>query len=103
MRDMYTGEKHPDDKVIFDDGILYIICQQEDEEGIPHEIFGETLFLDAEYDAPISLADIKEKYPKVRKVVFEKPLHGEEYTYGNHKGEKNTEIWEKTGENKGYA
>ena len=104
MRDMYKGEKIPDEEVVFVDGILYIICQKRLRRGVPKQLFGEMVCLDPEYTKPMSLVDIKKKYPHVVKVIYEAALRGAEYTYGNHASDRNNpEVWEKTGENKGYA
>jgi len=82
-------------EVVFDDGILWII-QEWDK---PERVQCTNIVLSAEYDKPISLADIERDYPCVRKVLFDDALKGFVYDYGNHKeGE-----WELVGTTKGYA
>jgi len=96
-----TGIK-PDEEEIFYDGFLYIISRSDK----THENFTvDAICLCAEYDEPLSLADISEKYPNVCKVIFEDALRGAVYNYGNHATEKNgtAEKWEKVGETLGYA
>lgn len=87
----------PDNEVVFQDGILFIICAYGTEEDCEcHQIH-----IDAQYrpETVMSLKDIVEKYPTVSKVIHEGMLYGEVYSYGNHKmGE-----WEKVGETIGYA
>ena len=83
----------------FRDGILTII-----ELNANYRIGGVRMFLDAEHDDPISLAEIQERYPRVSHVIFEDMFSGEVWTYGNHRdiqtGEK---LWEKVGKTCGYA
>ena len=57
------------------------------------------LCIQPEYDEPITLKDIAEKYPDVYMVIFEGLLNGEIYNYGNHK----EGLWEKIGRTDGYA
>ena len=67
-----TGIK-PDEEEIFYDGFLYIISRDE-----THENFTvDAKCLCAEYDEPLSLADISEKYPNVCKVIFEYALRAQ--------------------------
>lgn len=77
----------------FYDGILYIIECKCTEGKVT------VVTLDGEYDEPITLSDIAEKYPDVRKVIFEEPLRGYVFDYGNHGKGK----WEQVGTTKGYA
>lgn len=87
----------PDNEVVFQDGILFIICAYGTEEDCEcHQIH-----INAQHrpETVMSLKDIVEKYPTVSKVIHEGMLHGEVYAYGNHKmGE-----WEQVGETIGYA
>lgn len=106
MLDMIEHRHMPDEKVIFYDGFLYIISQTR-EPCIENNFFIESEYnidvicLNGEFDAPVSLSDIAEKYPKVNKVIYESPLNGSVYNYGNHG--KDGEMWEKVGTTKGYA
>jgi len=58
----------------------------------------EVIYHDGQWDEPISLAKIKEKYEGVRMVISEDPLSGKVYRYGNH-----GEFWEEVGKTEGYA
>lgn len=108
MLDMVNGGKTPDNEVIFYDGFLYIIsCEKEP------EIFGgeyhdaeysvDVKCLDGVYEEPITLADITERYPNVSKVIYDDALKGYVYNYGNHRFEKDSEMWELVGTTLGYA
>ena len=89
------GYKNSED-VIFYDGFVTILLKTkpEKEEGIYIR-----LCICPEYDEPITLKDIAEKYPDVYMVIFEDMLNGEIYSYGNHK----EGLWEKIGRTDGYA
>lgn len=93
MRIIYgedIGKEIPDEQVVFYDGFVDIIHGGQEYKQI---------LLDAESDAPISLASISLLYPDVEKVIFEDMLNGWIYSYGNHRpGE-----WELVGETCGYA
>ena len=100
MKDLMTNKEKPDEEVKFYDGFLWIIC-------LDNTITGEyagvgtvyRICLCPEYDEPISLKDIANKYPKVRRVIFDDLLTSRIYSRGNHvDGE-----WEKIGETLGYA
>ena len=97
MRTLNEHKVIPDNEVVFYDGFLYIISRKEDK----HEC--ECLCLCCEYDDPVSLADIAEKYPNVHKVIFEDAFRGSVYNYRNHMVDKNAEDWEQVGETIGYA
>ena len=88
------GDEIPDDKVIFVDDILYIIYGENDS-----EIKVKRIIILAEFEDPISLADIAKEYPDVRKVIYEEPLCGSVFNYNNHLGEG----WELVGATIGYA
>ena len=86
-------------EVAFDDGIVYVICEDKVPFTGNQKLHGEAIYLDGEYDDPITLEDIAKAHPDVRKVIFDSALKGKVYSYGNHeKGE-----WEECGETRGYA
>lgn len=89
MLNLTQGEYIPDEEVIFDDGILYIIHG---------ETYCRQIVL-SEYDKPISLSEIAKRYPKVKKVIFDDAMQGYVFNYGNHKNE----TWECVGTTIGYA
>ena len=100
----------PDDEEFFADGFLYIISRDkepyDDENGYHDAEYSiDVKCLNAEYDEPLSLADISDRYPNVCKVIFDDCLRGAVYNYGNHKHEKDgtAEKWEKVGQTLGYA
>ena len=99
MLDMTNGNKKPDDEVVFDDGFLYIISLEEEGYSITVKC------LCAEYDEPMTLADIAKEYPNVHKVIFDDCLRGCVYNHGNHcsKYDPNAEMWELVGHTLGYA
>lgn len=105
MLNFYTGERVPDDKVYIYDGFLYIIsehCCIEDGREVRYPDVAE-ICLCPEYDEPISLADIKERYPDVHIVIHDDVTDGEVFKYGNHGLEPDAEMWELYGETKGYV
>lgn len=90
MLNLTSGGSLPDEKVIFNDGMLYIIhgsdcCTR--------------MILHAEFDRPISLSDIAKRYPTVKKVIFEDALKGYVYNYKNHRDA----TWECVGTTLGYV
>lgn len=93
------GQVKDDKDVIFGDGILYIISISN---GDPEELSIDRIILNAEYDKPLSLADIAEKYPNCHKLIFDDCLIGDIYNHGNHRGE-NDEAWELVGHTIGYV
>lgn len=110
MRDLTNGKVTNDNEVVFYDGFLYIISVTK--EPYVDDVFHEAEYaidvkcMNAEYDKPVTLADIAKDYPNVRKVIFEDALRGYVYNYGNHshdKDEKNVEMWELVGTVVGYA
>lgn len=107
MLDIVNQKKIPDNEVVFDDGYIFIISMTKDrvitrEEYIDRKYSVDMKLLNAEYDEPISLADIAEQYPKVEKVIYEDMLSGQVYNYGNHAAEKDAEMWELVGTTVGY-
>jgi len=91
------------EEFVFRDGFLYIINHERypyiDTKGMHEGKYSiDVLILDPEYDEPLTLEMIREKYPRVRKVLYESALKGIFFTYGNH-----GDIWEQTGETRGYA
>lgn len=111
MRDLTNGQITPDNEVVFYDGFLYIIIRTKKgywskDEFVEDKYAIEVKCMTAEYDEPITLADIAEKYPKVKKLIFDDAMRGYVYNYGNHaydKNEKNIEMWELVGTTVGYA
>lgn len=78
----------------FHDCTLTIFTQSEAKESV------RTMYLNGEYDEPMSLKGIRELFPEARMItVFaEKPLKGRVYRYGNH-----GDYWEYIGDTNGYA
>lgn len=67
---------------------------------IGKKIYGvEVIYHDGEFDPPITLRSIKEKYPDVKMVIAEGPTEGKVYRYGNHLDN----YWEQVGKTIGYA
>lgn len=94
MKSMITNEEIPDEEVIFMDGFLYIICRNDEGYSI-----GVTI-IDPQYDETfLTLKDIADRYPYVKKVIHDSYLEGEIYSYGNYKkGE-----WVQYGTTRGFA
>lgn len=62
-------------------------------------VFGvAVIYHDGRYDEPITLATIRNKFPKPHLVISERGLSGKIYRYGNH-----GEYWEEVGKTEGYA
>ena len=95
MKSMYCSEEIPDDEVLFDDGILYIICHDLDNGEL--SIGKQTL--DPQHDEPISLTEIALRYPEVELVIHEDFLSGEMYRYNNYGDNE----WWQTGQTRGFA
>ena len=95
MKSMYCSKEIPDDEVLFDDGILYIICHDLDNGAL--SIGKQTL--DSQYDEPISLEEIALRYPEVELVIHEDFLSGEMYRYNNYGDNE----WWQTGQTRGFA
>ena len=107
MIDLSNCKKKQDYEEIFYDGFLYIIRRVKDgyltnEEHVEPEYAIEVKCLCPEYDEPWTLEDIASEYPDVVKVIFEDALKGYVYNYGNHRNDKNGELWELTGTTHGY-
>lgn len=104
MKDSRTGKLVPDENVVFYDGFIYVISAMDClERNVLNRRYSlDVILLCPEYDDPVSLVDIKNKYPFVCKVLHEDMLSGEVYNYGNHKRHAE-EYWELTGETVGFA
>lgn len=90
MKSMYNDhEEIPDSEYLFCDGILTIVCN----DGVARMAITE------QYDEPISLEDIVQRYPTVNIVIHEEALSGEVFRYNNY---KDNEWWE-VGRTRGYA
>lgn len=104
MLNLETGKIIPDDKVWIYDGIIYIISRKFSKiKGHEEHYSCDRLCLIPEYNDPINLVDIKNRYPNVIKVIHEDWLHGTVYNYGNHKTNDDEEKWEEVGHTKGFA
>ena len=104
MLNMMNGEKKPDNEVIFRDGFLYMIIQDQApkfDDGAKYSIAVKCLC--PEYDEPMSLVDISRLYPNIQKLIFDDAMKGYIYNYGNHRCDPNAEAWELIGETMGYA
>lgn len=104
MNDVWTKECEFNCKKLFKnsediaccDGIVTILCRSKDENP-KYSLYVE--YLSGEYDEPLTLNDIVNKYPEVYMVIFESGLYGKIYNYGNHE----EGIWELRGRTDGYA
>ncbi len=92
-----TGKVIPDESVVFFDGFLSIICLKDKNDFEERTI--DYISLNAEYDEPMSLADIAKYYPNVKMVIYEDFLRGAVYKCGNHKDGE----WEQVGTTMGFA
>ncbi len=101
MLDMIDGINKPDEDVVFGDGILTIISIVKSPFSKQDEPRTEIKYLSAPYDKPVSLRDIAETYPGVKKVLYEEALSGDIFRYGNYP--KGQELWERIGTTRGYA
>ena len=81
------------DNIVFYDCILYILYGDR-----PDRLNCEAIYLNGQYDDPISLDDIAEGYRGVFMVIEENPLDGRVYRYGNH-----GDYWEEVGKTRGFA
>ena len=81
-----------------DTAITIIYCVDTDDD-FKNKVGAELIYHHGEYDEPITLADISEKYPLVRMVISESGLEGKVYRYGNHE----VGVWEEVGNTIGYA
>lgn len=73
----------------FCDGIVYIVSEKTVEK----------IYLHAEFDEPLTLDGILQKYPEVEMVIYDCYLGGAIYRYNNY-GDGN---WHKVGETIGFA
>lgn len=100
MRDMINNKTIPDDEVIFYDGFVYIISRSYLSMNPTDNIHSIDAFcLCPEYDDPMSLKDIAEKYPNVIIVLHEDWRKGFVYRYGNYTKDE----WALTGTTTGFA
>ena len=96
----------PDEQVIFYDGFLYIISRISIFE--KNELFSKEKYkIDVkcltEFDAPISLKEIREKYPFVCKVLYDSWMDGAIYNYRNHNFDDDEMKWEQYGTTLGFV
>lgn len=88
---------------VFYDGILTIVTKgyMEDLSSTLNIKRGSvyTIYLIPESHREISLRDIVERYPNVNMVIYDEPLVGKVYRYGN----RNSDEWEIVGNTVGYA
>ena len=105
MRILGENKVIPDDEVVFYDGFLWVITENMIKIGNTklEKVECHKICLCAEYDEPITLADITETFPTVHKVIFDDALRGYVYNYKNHRVEDNNEAWEQVGTTLGYA
>ena len=95
MRDLFESKHAPDEHIVFADGILHIISG-DIKEG---ELRCYKMIINAEFDEPIKLSDIRRRFPDASIVIFEDYLRGDIYRYGNH----NDSEWERVGTTVGFA
>lgn len=100
MLNLYDENRTKDADVVFYDGMIWIITlNKTNGRSIPEKGIVERIILHPEYDTPVSLKDISEKYPEATMLIFESALDGEVYMKDNHRiGE-----WELIGKTLGYA
>ena len=80
------------------DMAIHVVWQTAEKYKPHNTIHGVIIYHTGEFDGLITLADIKERYPKVELVIAEYGLHGKIYRYGNH-----GPVWEEVGKTEGYA
>lgn len=90
---------NPSEKIFYD-GILTIIC--DDNYDVKRTGSVEFKIICGEFDSPMSLEEIYLEHPDVIMVIYEEPLKGYVFRFGNHKFD-GKRVWEKTGETMGYA
>lgn len=93
MKSLYCGDEIPDDEYLFDDGVLYLICAEENGLSV-----GE-IYLNPERDEPLSLAEIALRYPDIEMLIHDDMFSGEVFRYDNY-GKKE---WTQTGQTRGFA
>ena len=76
-------------RVVCADGIIYVVEESKTTK----------IILNAEYDKPISLEEIAQKYPAVEIVMFEDFLEGKIFRYGNYA----PHTWNFVGRTIGFA
>ena len=89
--------KNPE-KIDLSDNLIIVIWSKEEKSPDYDTVHGVKIYHDGEYNDPITLADILERYPKTELVIAEDALTGVVYRYGNH-----GEAWEQVGKTIGYA
>ena len=95
MISMKNGRVVPDEDVLFYDDIIYIICENDTDLGCVK------LVICPPFDKPVSLLEIQNRYPSVKKVIAESYLKGQIFNYNNHP--KEDEKWELVGETIGFV
>lgn len=81
-------------QTVFSDGMLTIVYQGRKENTLCSRIY-----LDGQYDRPVSLEYLANVYSGINMVIYETALHGQVYRYGNHAAGQ----WELVGVTAGYA
>lgn len=90
-------------KEVFYDGMFTIISEDGFDETIAERKgHADFITLCPEYDEPLTLEQIQLNYPDVMMVIYEEPLRGYVFRFGNHRvdGKK---VWEKAGKTNGFA
>lgn len=100
MYDVLSQKEIPDGEVKFWDGYLYILCQRFEDSEKKDYLKIKTIF--PEYDPPVTLAEIKLRYPDVHMVIHDDWLHSYVYRYGNYESE-GIRAWCRVGEFQGFA
>ena len=88
------GKIYNDEEPIFYDGNLLIISES------GNLCTATKLSLEPQYDNPLSLDDIAEQYPYVKKVLYDSWRSGMIFNYMNH---KDGEPWELVGTTIGFV
>ena len=94
MKDLISYKNIPDEHIAFADGILHII-QGNGEEGDQRCT---KIIMLAEFDQPLLLSQIRNRFPDAYLIIWENYLRGDIYRYGNHGVE-----WERIGDTVGFA
>ncbi len=97
MHDFYTHEIVPDDHVWFCDHVIYIISK------IGEGFKTDFISLDPQYDEPMCLKDIAERFPDVVIVIVDGWMNGSIFRYQNHRNDPKAEDWERVGETLGFV
>jgi len=95
-----TFKKGDCSDIVFGSGILEIMAETIEPSGTAFTITSEKRIINEEYDEPVRLSDIREKYPTANMitVIAESALQGWVFRFGNH-----GEFWEQIGNTAGYA